>query len=370
MWLSEGGYNHRHVGKLVAQSQAVLARRCAAIGELQQHLLQSGWQRGVAQWSVLGQGGHWWARVAPGFDGSIQPEEEYDSHVRQHQGQGQGTEPAEVAARAIKRDYQVTETHQETSSRSADDNADSTHGIPARPSRNPLHQTHGSYRHFPGGSAHESTNDLKRGEGADVIVRNLDGGGTFVDDPSFLAKWSVDAIALVRRQLFRASNGTVPLPFASNWLSPDDNQDNPIPENDFSRDDADNVIVPPAKTNTILPRWAIDAGQRMATTTTLDDGVAEQQDLRVMIADLPVLTAEVSELLNTMEDVMAIQRQRRLDRLQPPKWWRRNWYLLATSVPLGVWLIRHFRFRTLVSSVARTVKYFFVTRIQAPVMAM
>ena len=37
----------------VTTLQAVLARRCAAIGELQQHVLQAGWRRGVAQWAVL-----------------------------------------------------------------------------------------------------------------------------------------------------------------------------------------------------------------------------------------------------------------------------------------------------------------------------
>lgn len=44
-------------GQKVSQLQAVLARRCASIGALQQQLLRAGWQKGVAQWGVLGQGG-------------------------------------------------------------------------------------------------------------------------------------------------------------------------------------------------------------------------------------------------------------------------------------------------------------------------
>lgn len=45
------------VGQKVSQIQAVLARRCATIGELQEHLLRAGWRRkGIAKWGVLGQG--------------------------------------------------------------------------------------------------------------------------------------------------------------------------------------------------------------------------------------------------------------------------------------------------------------------------
>ena len=55
-WFSERGYCHQDVGGRVSQIQAVLARRCASVGELQMHLLRAGWQRGVAQWGVVGQG--------------------------------------------------------------------------------------------------------------------------------------------------------------------------------------------------------------------------------------------------------------------------------------------------------------------------
>jgi hypothetical protein len=54
VWTSTQGYNHQEIGRKVSQIQAVLARRCAAVGELQQHLLRAGWHRGVAQW-----GGTW-----------------------------------------------------------------------------------------------------------------------------------------------------------------------------------------------------------------------------------------------------------------------------------------------------------------------
>lgn len=68
----EGGYQHQEVGQKISQLQAVLVRRCAAIGELQQHLLRAGWRRGVAQWGFLGTGTQW-AAVA-GFDGNYAKE--------------------------------------------------------------------------------------------------------------------------------------------------------------------------------------------------------------------------------------------------------------------------------------------------------
>lgn len=59
VWFGKEGYNHQEIGWKVSQLQAVLARRCATVGDLQQHLLRAGWQRGVAQWGVLGDGGEW-----------------------------------------------------------------------------------------------------------------------------------------------------------------------------------------------------------------------------------------------------------------------------------------------------------------------
>ena len=52
---------HLAAGKKVSQIQVVLARRCAVIGELQQHLWRASWQKGVAGWGMLGGGvgGEW-----------------------------------------------------------------------------------------------------------------------------------------------------------------------------------------------------------------------------------------------------------------------------------------------------------------------
>jgi hypothetical protein len=61
--MAPGHYLPPHVeaGKKVGQIQTVLARRCAVIGELQQHLWRASWQKGVAEWGMLGGGlgGEW-----------------------------------------------------------------------------------------------------------------------------------------------------------------------------------------------------------------------------------------------------------------------------------------------------------------------
>mmetsp|Transcript_30570 Transcript_30570/g.61333 ORF Transcript_30570/g.61333 Transcript_30570/m.61333 type:complete len:607 (-) Transcript_30570:1838-3658(-) len=63
VWFSEKGYSPYSAGKKVSQIQAVLARRCAVIGEIQQHLWRANWQRGVAEWGMLGHGQGEWASV-------------------------------------------------------------------------------------------------------------------------------------------------------------------------------------------------------------------------------------------------------------------------------------------------------------------
>ena len=54
-----------------------------------------------------------------------------------------------------------------------------------------------------------------------VHIQNDDGGRIFIDDPA-LAEWSIDALSIVRRHLFRAANGHVVLPYAENWSEGDD----------------------------------------------------------------------------------------------------------------------------------------------------
>jgi hypothetical protein len=58
MTFAEGPYE---AARKMSQIQAVLARRCASIGEIQQHLWRATWTKGVGNWGMLGTltGGEW-----------------------------------------------------------------------------------------------------------------------------------------------------------------------------------------------------------------------------------------------------------------------------------------------------------------------
>ena len=318
IWLSPGGYNHSLVGQRVSQIQAVLARRCNAIGELQQHLLRAGWQKGVAQWGVLGQGGQW-ANVA-GADGAIKEEP-----------------PQKV--------MEDPRSSRRLSTLAMDQLSPPEAGFPTEQPKWP--QDINAQLYY----GHSNLN-----------VKKTIGGSIVVDDHK-LAAWSVDAIWVVRDQLYRASIGLVQLPCADNW-----------------RNEKDEVIADGTESTmtTQLPVWA--ARQKKATgpsstemmiDTILEDGeeqlVDSQDDVNkvpeqipleeviaqteekafseykpdgnVVITDLNAMALEVSELLNSMEDVIEMQRDRRLAKLKGLPLIRRNWYMAALGAPLATYLV-------------------------------
>lgn len=164
---------------------------------------------------------------------------------------------------------------------------------------------------------------------AQVFVGKRHGGGIFVDDPAFLAEWSVDAMKLIRRHLFRAGNGSVSIPYESNWFVV------PTLHEDFVSPANENIA-----TIRKLPLWASEVVDRTLESTRDDVTSSAPSEKRVTITDLPLMVSEVSELLDIMEGMMAIQRRRRLDRLRAPSWLRSNWYVVATVAPSLAFLVR------------------------------
>jgi hypothetical protein len=191
---------------------------------------------------------------------------------------------------------------------------------------------------------------------ANVYVRRKDGGGIFVDDPSFLADWSVEGIALVRRHLFRAGNGAVPLPCESNWTRKSGKQQ------DVFRWQS-------------LPRWASEVAKPGSPGPSDSSAPVEILGrVQITISDLPLLVSEVEQLLDVMEEIMEIQRHRRLDRLRPPPWIRINWYIIAAAVPSVGLLVRRLKTKgygkELIKMVLHKVSTFFQERLFDPVVAM
>ena len=269
------------MGQKVSQIQAVLARRCASIGDLQQHLLRAGWQRGVAQWGVLGEGGEW-AAVA-GFDGTMSED------LRFHR-----ISSIELNDVAPPQDSKIDD-------------------LPHKPSSN--------VSNLPQRSRHSSLYYTN------VFVKNSHDGRIFIDDPA-LAEWSIDAMAIVRRQLYRAANGTVLISFIENWAQGDDGIGTTyLLESQGASNYCDDST--PRK----FPLWASLTSNKSSDEDAVEADPEQQGSQRMTISDLHLMASEVSALLNVMEDIVTIQRARRLNKLKPPHILRRNWYVSALGIP-------------------------------------
>jgi len=329
VWTSPGGYNHRHIGQKVAQIQAVLARRCAVIGELQQHLLRAGWQRGVAQWGVLGHGGQW-AAVA-GFDGSMNDE-----------SPSRGTRTMTPVASA-----DIFTENAMVGRSTPKENREIVYNTPADPKI--------------GLQDKEPTTDASGKATANIFVRRRHGGGLFVDDPAFLAEWSVEAIALVRRLLTRAANGMVTIPYESNWRN----------ELQEEKNEDGQVILDAEAGGRLLPLWATE--KKMFSPESSDGAKYQEERSELIISDLPLMCEEVSELLTAIEEIMETQRQRRLDKLRQPGWLRRNWYVMAMSGPPVLYILYKMLRRDYLKELIRLVKgkisEFYKERLREPIVA-
>ena len=281
----------------------MLARRCAAIGELQQHLLRAGWQKGVAQWAVLGQGAEW-AAVA-GFDGAmIDSEQSFSRSSPVHE---KSLEPCQQ-----NQDRRSSPLTLEDMPKPAD-----------------------------GASLLNSTVPLYYGH-ASVFVRKTDGGTILLDDPALVA-WSVDAIRVVRHQLYRAGTGLIPLPCTENWKGGGGEL---ITEGAEAVPStlpvwASREKLPTSKTSEIELAKIVETKQEdiIASKERLCQTEGRPEEGRIVVTDLTAMASEVSELLDSMEVIMAIQRSRRLEKLKELPFIRRTWYMAALGGPVVSYLI-------------------------------
>jgi hypothetical protein len=294
-WWSKDVRDHSDVGQKVSQLQAVIARRCSSIGQLQQHLWRAGWSSGVEQWGILGQGE--WAVVVGGH-GLIDDNKGIFPSFETRQS-------PKTKSKRNKKDY-YAESH-----------------------------------HF---------------------VKNVRGGRIVRNDPA-LAAWSIDAIRVVRDQLYSAGNGKASLPKFENWPrelrhfgeAKEDGQkgeglwDSMISlEGNVFDGDEDSLDI---------PLWATyDMGHDSLTSDEeypqkyyllspeLSHSRPESKKSQIkrsgdlVISDLGLMAAEVAEILNSMEKIMSQRRRRRLEKLRPPPRILRRWYLVAIGIPVAGYL--------------------------------
>ena len=151
-----------------------------------------------------------------------------------------------------------------------------------------------------------------------VFVKNFSGGNISIND-SAIASWSVDAIRVVRDQLYRAGNIGLKLPFYKNW--PNETLYFEGNENNEAKHDSGGEHHHESPS---LPIWAVRKVPSKESTSPNGE---------VVITDITIMATEVSELLDSIESQMEIQRNRRLPKLRPPKALSRSWYLIGVGVP-------------------------------------
>lgn len=145
-------------------------------------------------------------------------------------------------------------------------------------------------------------------------------GGSIVIDQDALTTWSIDAMRVIRDQLYRASSGAMELPFWEHW---------PRERSHFRNQEVEDGNIGTAESQIDLPLWAEEVQSPSSTNTSVevDDNTDGRNNNKptVIVADLKQMSNEVGALLESVELHLEQQRLRRLNRLRPPSRLRRNW---------------------------------------------
>ena len=170
---------------------------------------------------------------------------------------------------------------------------------------------------------------------SNIVVGNTR-GGRIITDPCALTAWSIDAIRVVRDQLYRAGDFSLELPHASNWPQEEyylkrRNQGKKMRKYSIGWNDSS------------LPLWAIEDSEIPCSSDRSISFVDNSDDNRkqpptIVLHDIEMLSKEVNDLLVEIEEQIAQQRIRRFDKLKPPSRWRRNWYMVAIGAPVGFYI--------------------------------
>ena len=94
----------------------------------------------------------------------------------------------------------------------------------------------------------------------------------------------------------------------------------------------------------------------------------------VVISNLPLMAAEVSDLLNAIEYIMPYYNQRRLKLLKPPSMFRRRWYITAVLTPAVLYTTKRLTskgsWNRVLTLTASKIGTFFRERVFEPITAM
>lgn len=162
------------------------------------------------------------------------------------------------------------------------------------------------------------------------------------------------------------------LPYSENWSEGDDRSLSVEIPGSTSLD-TDDTASEGKDTNfqTKLPLWArLDSKVSTVEQDSENDLDTEQRsEPRVTISDLPLMVSEVSMLLDSIETIMDMQRSRRLSKLRPPLWIRRNWYMSAAILPPALYLFYNHTMTTeFIKKISRNLITFFHEHVVEPIL--
>jgi len=341
-FFGENGVLHHHhhpVGEKVSRLQSLLAKRCSNIGELQQHLWRAGWQRGVREWGILGQGSEF-AAVAGWRGGIIEESDSSTNPLLGMRNYRSGTSERGVAgdSQGIKINGPALAAWSVDAIRVVRD-----HLYRAGGNHCPLPY----FEHWPREEIHfldgDGNVDIIQNDKNDADNRNsknlesIDGNSREV--PSAIltdSMFSVDAAKVFKNESlhYPKQNITKNLPtWAATSHDTESTSTTHQSRRDFDSNKVGDTIHPekgilPISTTSHIKVDAINNQLLSQNSVERNDGN------NIVITDLTRMASEVNEILNSMEVYMKMQRKRRMDKLKPPSRLMRNWYVAVVTAPL------------------------------------
>lgn len=313
----------------------------------------------MAQWGILGQGEQW---VNTGADGFMEDRSVHDKQQRYHSHQQEDQAGVQDDHVILNENANIMKKSKSNHELLEHSNIIGGSSVKKRQSR----LARSRRRANPMTSQYDTSTYMH----TNIVVGNTRGGRIITSPPALVA-WSVDAIRVVRDQLYRAGNFTLEVPYAENW-----------PREEFYMHGREPSSLECDRDRT-LPLWAtmdysspmpvsnfndVPSSSKQLLETTYSNNTcnaeadevasnvsSNQNKNNLIISNLPLMADEVNELLNEIDVQIAEQRKRRLEKLRPPSRWKRNWYFAALGAPVagyvvytlakdnwGVILLKHF----------------------------
>ena len=273
--------HHRELAQKVSTLQAILSRRCIAIGNVQQQFLRSSGLDGGGVMNLRVVGGHWGVVIGVSDRGLAK------SNYFGHAGAGNTNTKSNNYNKNNNNKIQSAATAANLFSRSSSEDMLNLHNLPPSPTHEKITPMKAKNKpaisiptHF---QQHLSDGMNKSYSAANFVAVPNAHNASVLKSPFALSAWAVDAVSVVRRELERSiiGGGGEPEDLCGhgNWVERGERTHKKHLLDEWGK----------------IPTWAS----------------ADEDGENVQIVDLRCMTNEIEELLEVMGEVMGRQRNRR-----------------------------------------------------------